>query len=320
MQIRKYIPGLSSEYLVIFLAALVKFAIHLYTAPGYSFFIDEFYTAALSRHLAFGYVDLPPLVPVLMALSRALLGESLLAMHVFPALAGAFTLVFVCLITREFGGRTFAVALAALGFLGGTLWLGLNSIFAYDSFDQLVLAGFLFTLARFLKTGNRRLWIVLGLLAGLALNTKMTLLFMGPGFLAGLLISKYRRDLLTAVAVAGGGNLPAPDHTLSAVAGCQRLADARILDGLQHHARLPGFALAVFRQYSRLHEPLPPAVLDRRVVPRLSPHGRCPLRVLRGDVPGHAGAVVLAARHAAPAGGVVHAAPGGRGGLLRRAV
>jgi hypothetical protein len=205
MQIRKYIPGLSSEYLVILLAALVKFAIHLYTAPGYSLFIDEFYTAALSRHLAFGYVDLPPLVPVLMALSRALLGESLLAMHVFPALAGAFTLVFVCLITREFGGRTFAVALAALGFLGGTLWLGLNSIFAYDSFDQLVLAGFLFTLARFLKTGNRRLWIVLGLLAGLALNTKMTLLFMGPGFLAGLLISKHRRDLLTGWPWLGAG-------------------------------------------------------------------------------------------------------------------
>lgn len=183
--------------LVILLAALVKFGIHLYTAPGYSFFIDELYTAALSRHLAFGYVDLPPLVPALMALSRALLGESLLAMHVFPALAGAFTLVFICLMVKEFGGKTFAVALAALEFLGGTLWLSLNSIFAYDSFDQLILAGFLFTLARFLKTGNRRLWLTLGLLAGLALNAKMTLLFMGPGLLAALLISRQRRDLLT---------------------------------------------------------------------------------------------------------------------------
>jgi hypothetical protein len=188
---------LSSTDLVILLAALVKFAIHLYTAPGYSLFFDEFYTAALSRHLAFGYVDLPPLVPALMALSRALLGESILAMHIFPALAGAFTLVFICLLVREFGGRTFAVALAALGFLSGPLWLGMNSMFAYDSIDQLVLAAFLFILARFLKTGDRRLWIVIGLLAGLALNTKMTLLFMGPGLLIALLISKYRRDLLT---------------------------------------------------------------------------------------------------------------------------
>jgi 4-amino-4-deoxy-L-arabinose transferase-like glycosyltransferase len=205
MQNRKFTLKLSSTGLVILAAALVKFGIHLYTAPGYTFFIDEFYTAALSRHLAFGYVDLPPLVPALMALSRALLGESLLAMHIFPALAGAFTLVFICLITREFGGKTFAVALSALGFMGGTLWLSLDSIFAYDSIDQLVLAGFLFAMARFLRTGNRRLWIVIGLLAGLALNTKMTLLFMGPGFLAGLLISKYRRDLLTRWPWLGAG-------------------------------------------------------------------------------------------------------------------
>ncbi len=197
MQRRVLFTNPTSLNLVILLAALVKFGIHLYTAPGYSYFIDEFYTAALSRHLAFGYVDLPPLTPALMAFSRALLGESLFAMHIFPALAGAFTLVFICLMVKEFGGRTFAVALAALGFLGGTLWLSLNSIFAYDSFDQLILASFLFTLARLLKTGKCRLWLALGLLAGLALNAKMTLLFMGPGFLAALLISRQRRDLLT---------------------------------------------------------------------------------------------------------------------------
>lgn len=197
MQPRAFFTKHTSMNLVILLAAMVKFGIHLYTAPGYSFFFDEFYTAALSRHLAFGYVDVPPLTPALMALSRALLGESLLAMHIFPALAGAFTLVFICLMVKEFGGRTFAVALAALGFMGGTLWLSLNSIFAYDSFDQLILAGFLLALTRLLKTGNRRLWLVLGLLAGLALNAKMTLLFMGPGFLAALLISRQRRDLLT---------------------------------------------------------------------------------------------------------------------------
>lgn len=205
MQPKKIHFELSSINLVIVAAALVKFAIHLYTAPGYTFFIDELYTAALSRHLAFGYVDLPPLVPLLMALSRAVLGESLLAMHIFPALAGAFTLVLICLMVKEFGGRTFAVALAALGFLGGTLWLSLDSIFAYDSIDQLVLAGFLYTMVRLLKTGDRRLWIVIGLLAGLALNSKMTLLFMGPGLLAGLLLTKNRRDLLTRWPWLGAG-------------------------------------------------------------------------------------------------------------------
>jgi len=197
MKERISIFGFSSPVIVIMLGAIVKFAIHLYSAPEYGFFGDELYAIAMSRHLAFGYVDLPPLVPALVALSRALLGESLFAHHIFPALAGAATLIFVGLITREFGGNAFAMLLSVLGFIAGPLWLGVNSIFGYDGFDQLVLAAFIYVLVRFLRSGNRRLWLLLGLLAGIACLIKMTILFLGPGFLAALLISKYRRDLLT---------------------------------------------------------------------------------------------------------------------------
>ena len=196
MQNRKYF-GLSSVTLVIILGALLKFSIHLYYAPGYGLFFDELYTIALSRHLAFGYVDLPPLVPALVALSRLLLGESFFAMHIVPALAGSGTLVLLCLIVKEFGGKTFAVALSALAFIVVPFWLMFDSIFCYDSIDQLILAGFLYTLVRFLQTGHKRLWIVLGLIAGIACLTKMTILFLGPGFLVALLVSKYRKDLLT---------------------------------------------------------------------------------------------------------------------------
>jgi len=197
MQTRKHSINLSPAGWVIIFAALAKFALHMINAPGYGLFFDEMYTAALSRHLALGYVDLPPLVPALMALSRAVLGESLPAMHIVPALAGALTLVFICLIVREFGGRTFAVAISALAFIVVPLWLLFNSAFTYDCIDQLILAGFLYSLIRFLRSGNPKLWILLGALAGLACLTKMTILFMGPGFLVALLISKYRRDLLT---------------------------------------------------------------------------------------------------------------------------
>ena len=194
-RIRSFKP--SPVFLVIGVGAIVKFALHLYIAPGYGFFFDELYTNALSRHLAFGYVDLPPLVPALVAFSRFMFGESLFAMHIVPALAGSFTLVFACLITKEFGGKTFAVALTALGFIAVPGWLMVDSIFCYDSIDQLILAVFLFHLVRFLRTGNKKLWIVLGLIAGLACLTKMTILFLGPGFLVALLASKYRRDLIT---------------------------------------------------------------------------------------------------------------------------
>ncbi|MGA2615794.1 MAG: hypothetical protein ABSG38_20335 [Spirochaetia bacterium] len=78
---------------------------------------DELYTIALSKHLAFGYVDAPQLAPLLMAASRFMFGESLPALHILPALAGAGTLGLDCLIAREFGGKVFAGGLTALAFL-----------------------------------------------------------------------------------------------------------------------------------------------------------------------------------------------------------
>jgi hypothetical protein len=189
---------------IIITAAAIKFALQVYIAPGYGYFGDELYTMALSRHLAFGYVDLPPLVPALMATSRALLGESMLEFHVVPALAGAIMLVCICLITRHLGGGWFAVLTSALLCIGVPVWLGLDSIFCYDSIDQMILAIFLYTLVRFLKNGNVRLWLLLGLIAGIACMTKMTMLFLGPGFLVALLLSKYRKYLLTPWPYLGG--------------------------------------------------------------------------------------------------------------------
>jgi hypothetical protein len=197
MQAQKTIFGLSSVTLVILLGAALKFALHILTGAQYGFFVDELYTIALSKHLAFGYVDLPPLVPLLAVLSRTLFGDSLTAWHILPALAGALTLVFVCLIVKEFGGGPFAVGLSALGFLVAPVWLIVDSYFAYDAFDQLALAGFLYVLVRFIRGGNRKLWILMGALAAVACLTKMTLLYVGPGFLVALLLSKYRKDLLT---------------------------------------------------------------------------------------------------------------------------
>jgi Dolichyl-phosphate-mannose-protein mannosyltransferase len=203
-QFRKPFFGLSAFALTVIFFAFVKFAIHMLTAQNFGYYCDELYTIDLSKHLAFGYVDLPPLVPALVALTRALLGESLLAIHFVPALAGAATLVFVCLITREFGGKLFATAVSALGYLiSGFIWM--NTFFGYDSIDQLWLAIFLFLLVRFIKTGNQKLWIGLGLMAGLAVMTKTTILYYGPGFLIALLISKYRAHLLTRWPWLGAG-------------------------------------------------------------------------------------------------------------------
>jgi hypothetical protein len=197
MEEEKRLFGSSPIVLVIVCLAAAKVLIHLLTSTTYGYFGDELYTIALSKHLAFGYVDVPPLVPALVALSRLLLGESLFALHIFPTLAGAATLVFACLITRELGGKLFAIALSGLAFIVVPLWLTIDSFSCYDSIDQLVLASFLYVLVRFIKSGNKKSWILIGVLAGVACMTKPTILFMAPGFVVAMLISRYRKHLLT---------------------------------------------------------------------------------------------------------------------------
>jgi hypothetical protein len=197
MQNERRLFGLSSFALLVSVLAAAKFLVHILTGQTYGYFCDELYTMALSKHLALGYVDLPPLVPALHFLSRTLFGESLLAIHIFSSLAGAATLVFVCLITRELGGKLFATGVAALGFIIAPVWLILDSFFCYDSIDQLVLSIFLYFLVRFIRTENKRLWIALGVTAGIAFLTKATILFLGPGLLIALLATKHRKQLLT---------------------------------------------------------------------------------------------------------------------------
>src|SRR5262245_8841020 len=88
--------------------------LHLVTTGGYGIFRDELYYLACAEHLDFGYVDHPPLVAVLAAAVRAILGDSLFALRLFPALCAAGTAWASGRIAAELGGGGFARTLAAL--------------------------------------------------------------------------------------------------------------------------------------------------------------------------------------------------------------
>src|SRR5512137_3004407 len=94
--------------------AAAKLALEASVIARYDWFRDELYYIACSRHLAWGYVDQPPLSIALLALNRALFGESLFALRWLPAVTGAATVLATGLLVREFGGRRFAQALACL--------------------------------------------------------------------------------------------------------------------------------------------------------------------------------------------------------------
>ena len=94
--------------------ALVKLGLHLATSEGYGHFRDELYYLASTEHMAWGHVDHPPLSIALLWLSRALPGDSLLAVRFLPAVAGSATVHVAGLFARELGGGARAQGLAAL--------------------------------------------------------------------------------------------------------------------------------------------------------------------------------------------------------------
>src|ERR1700690_3458338 len=105
--------GLLTATAVVLCVCAAKLLVHLYAGRHYGYFIDELYYLACSRHLAWGYVDQPPLIALVAWLERALFGESLSAIRFLPALSGAAKVLFTSLIARELGGRRFAQGLAA---------------------------------------------------------------------------------------------------------------------------------------------------------------------------------------------------------------
>jgi len=195
------------------LFAVLKLALHLATAQNYGWHIDELYFVAASRHLDWGYVDYPPVVPVLAWLDQAIFPGSLLALRALPAAAGAAIVVFTALIARELGASPRAQAWAALMALLSPMFIGANVLFHTTTFDELMWAAALFAFVRVLRSNRTKDWLWLGAIAGVGLEVKYTMAALIIAILVGLAATRRRTILRTpwpwvAAAIAAGSLAP----------------------------------------------------------------------------------------------------------------
>lgn len=158
---------------------------------------------ACSNHVAFGYVDQPPLSIVLLWLNRLLLGDSLLALRMLPALAGAVVVVLTGLMARELGGNRFAQFLAALAVLLAPQFLGTNHYFSMNAFDLLFWVLTAYLLILLIKRQQERLWLILGVVLGLGLLNKISVLWLGFGIFLGFLLTQPKIFLKRGPWLAG---------------------------------------------------------------------------------------------------------------------
>ena len=185
---------LAAGGLLVLCIAAVKLLIHLYADRYYGYFTDELYYLACARHLAWGYVDQPPLIAFVTRCSTMLWGESLPAIRFLPALAGAGKIVLTGLIARELGGGKFAQALAALAVLAAPGFLGIDNFLSMNAFEPLFWLGCAYVVLLIVRTGNQKLWLCFGVLSGLGLLNKHSMLIFGFGIVIGLILTRERRS------------------------------------------------------------------------------------------------------------------------------
>jgi hypothetical protein len=183
---RETLPPFARRAVVGVAAAFV--ALELAVSARYGFHRDELYFLACGRHLAWGYVDQPPFVPLVAWLATHTLGTSPTALRVAPALAGGTAIVLSALMARELGGRRQAQVLAALAGATSPLLLAAFHLLSTAAFDLAFWAAVSFVVLRILRTEDERLWPVVGVLAGVGLLNKFNIAFLLAALAVALII------------------------------------------------------------------------------------------------------------------------------------
>jgi len=195
----------ASEYMFMAFFALLAFVLHLLAIQNFGYFRDELYYIACSEHLAFGYVDQPPFAMVLLKFIRMILGDSLMALRIVPTLASAAFVLLTGILTRELGGKKIAVILASAAAFAPLGNFGLFHIYSMNIWDVLFWQTCMWIVIRIIKTENPKLWLLFGVAAGLGLQNKISILFLGFGIFLGILLTKQRKYFTNIYLWLGGG-------------------------------------------------------------------------------------------------------------------
>jgi hypothetical protein len=193
--------------------AASKLALHVVTANGYGYFRDELYYLACGEHLDWGYVDHAPLVAWIARAIRVTLGDSRIALRLYPALCGAATVFLAGLVAHRMGGRRFAQAIACAGVIVAPYFLLVDHLFTMNCLDPVLWTlGLLFVVKA--ETEPRRAWLGFGAVVAVGLLNKHAMLFFGAAVALALLCTPQRRQLLRPlpwIAVGMGALALAPN-------------------------------------------------------------------------------------------------------------
>jgi Dolichyl-phosphate-mannose-protein mannosyltransferase len=173
----------------------IAVVVHAAVLTRYGWFGDEFYYVICGRHPAWGYADQPPLTPFLARPAAAIpLDNGLVGLRVLAVAFQAGCILLTAVLTAELGGRRRAQLIAAGAIAAAPVFVGAALLFGTTVTDQFFWVAVLVLVARALRIGSTRAWLLAGLAAGLGLENKSTVAVLLLGIGVGLAL--FRRPVL----------------------------------------------------------------------------------------------------------------------------
>ncbi|GAA0964717.1 glycosyltransferase family 39 protein [Acrocarpospora macrocephala] len=163
----------------------------------YGFHRDELYFMVAGDHPDWGYVDQPPLTPLLARASSALLGDNPFALRVVATLLCVATVVTVALIARELGGGRRVQFVAACCAATSAIVLGLGHLLATATMDMFAWVLVSLLALRLLRTGDGRWFLAIGVAIGVGLENKQLIALLVVSLFLALLLVGPRHVLRT---------------------------------------------------------------------------------------------------------------------------
>jgi hypothetical protein len=181
----------------VFAIALALVLVQIAYAARYGIFRDEMYYVACGNHLAFGYVDHPPLIALMARVEVLFLGDSPRALRFLPALLAGANVIVAAELARALRGGAFAQVLVAVCVVVTPEFLGLFHILSMNAVLPVAWTACALFVTRAVVENDERAWLWFGLVAGVGLEAKHSTLFFGAALAIGLLATPHRRLFLT---------------------------------------------------------------------------------------------------------------------------
>ena len=188
---------------LIYFLAILKFIIPFILVPAfYELHRDEYLYLAEAKHVAWGYMEVPPMLSFLGWIAN-LFGATMFWVKLWPGLFGAATFIITAKIVTDLGGKIVAIVLCFLAFIL-TGYIRLFYLFHPNFLDVFFWTLMAFAVFKFIITNQHKWLYLLGISAGLGMMSKYSTAFYLISILAGLLITQHRTIFLNKHLYFGG--------------------------------------------------------------------------------------------------------------------